>query len=282
MYDASIPPPDPHRDVCAGYIGGDTPHLWSDAEWASQSARWRLPIYVCDNPGSRNAISDANAAIGWMSAHAVPRGSALALDYETAVDGAYAAAFDKAVVRAGYRTLLYGSLSTVTRNPRPSAGYWAADWTGAPHLVPGTEATQYASDTMLGEPYDLSLVSDTLVLWDTRPAAPAPAPADQEDDMQQIEPTTVHPGEYAYGINSQGGAVKTVRFSCDGYGGVASLRVVTWDSNGCLVHSITVGGQGTGPGSHLVSVAFGDAATTYQVTVRRLDSGDFPVGVSIV
>lgn len=170
MYDAAYPPADPHLDVCAFYIGGDTPHVWSDQEIAGQSARWRLPIYTCSNPASRNPTVDAATAIAWLRAHGVPAGSALALDYETAVDAAYLIGFDRQIVPAGWRTLLYGSLSTVKQNPLPSAGYWTASWNGIAHLDTGAAATQWASDTMLGKPYDLSEVSDSLVLWDTQGA----------------------------------------------------------------------------------------------------------------
>ena len=183
LYDASSPPPDPHLDVCGFYIGGDTPHVWSDAEIARQSARWRLPIYVCDNPGQRDAAADAAAAVGWLRSHGVPRGTALALDFETAVDAAYVTAFDNVVRSAGWKLLLYGSLSSVTQNPRPSAGYWTASWTGVPHLDAGAAATQYISDTQLGRPYDLSEVSDALVLWDTQGPASALAQHDWRNDM---------------------------------------------------------------------------------------------------
>jgi hypothetical protein len=187
MYDAAYPPPDPHLDVCAFYVGGDTPHVWSDAEIGAQSARWRLPIYACSNPGSRNASSDAAEAVRWLRAHSVPAGTAVALDYETSVDGSYVTAFDAAIRAAGWTLLLYGSLSSVTRNPRPSAGYWTASWTGAVHLDGGAAATQWASDTQLGKPYDLSEVTDTLVLWDTQ--APRPEDdmtPDQANQLQQI------------------------------------------------------------------------------------------------
>lgn len=193
MYDASSPPPDPHLDVCGFYIGGDTPHVWTDGEIDGQSARWRLPIYVCDNPARRNPTADAGQAVAWMRAHGVPAGCALALDFETAVDAAYVTAFDKVVRSAGWTLLLYGSLSSVTQNPRPSAGYWTASWTGSPHLDPGAAATQYISDTQLGRPYDLSEVSDGLALWDTQ--APVP-PSPSEDDMPAFQTGEVKPGFY--------------------------------------------------------------------------------------
>lgn len=169
MYDAANPPPDPRLEVCGFYIGGDTPHVWTDREIAGQSARWRLPIYTCDNPGQRNPTADAGQAVAWLRSHGVPAGCAVALDFETAVNAGYVTTFDSVVRSAGWTVLLYGSLSSVTRNPRPSAGYWTASWTGAPHLDPGAAATQYIGDTQLGKPYDLSEVSDALVLWDTRP-----------------------------------------------------------------------------------------------------------------
>jgi hypothetical protein len=168
MYDWSSVPADPHLDVSAFYIGGDTPHVATASEIASQSARWRLPIYTCDNPGSRNPTNDANSAVAWLRSHSVPLGCTLALDYELAVDASYLNAFDSVVVAAGYKTMVYGSLSYVTQNPRPSGGYWTADWTAAPHLNSGAMATQYISDVQLNKSYDLSVVSDSLVLWDTQ------------------------------------------------------------------------------------------------------------------
>jgi hypothetical protein len=145
-----------------------------------------LPIYVCSDPGSRSASSDAAVAVRWLRAHNVPRGAAVALDYETAVNGSYVTSFDAEIRAAGWTTLLYGSLSSVKQNPRPSAGYWTASWTGSAHLDSGAAATQWASDTQLGKPYDLSEVSDSLVLWDTR--APVPIP---EDDMTPDQANTL-------------------------------------------------------------------------------------------
>jgi hypothetical protein len=270
MYDASTPSPDPHLEVCGFYIGGDTPHVWTDEEIVGQSARWRLPIYVCDDPAKRNPSSDAADAVAWLRAHNVPAGSALGLDFETAVDGAYVTAFDTVVRAAGWTLLLYGSLSTVVQNPRPSAGYWTASWSGEPHMDADAAATQYASDTQLGIGYDLSLVADSLVLWDTQdPPAPAPAPTVQEDDdMQQIEPLSAHPGEYAYPTVGK----SAFRLAADGYGEVAQLRVVVWTGTKPVVH------DGVRVGGGFVDIPL-DAATTSAVTVRREDAGGFPVGV---
>jgi hypothetical protein len=167
MYDAAYPPSSPPAwEAVAGYIGGNTPHVWTDAQWRAQPARWRLPIFTRSHGGDPSA--DAHAAVSWMTAHHVPKGSCVALDYETRVDASYLRAFDAVVVRAGWRAIVYGSRSSVLSNPKPSGGYWVADWTGSPFLYPGSAATQYASDGMLGRPWDASLVADSTPLWDTK------------------------------------------------------------------------------------------------------------------
>ncbi|MGH3375106.1 MAG: hypothetical protein ACRDP6_10230 [Actinoallomurus sp.] len=182
MYDAAYPPQNPPPwDVAAGYIGGDTPHVWTAAEWASQSARWRLPIFVRSNPGSRgvSATEDAALTIAWLRSNGVARGRAVALDLETAVNPPYVRAYDTALVAAGYVVLAYGSVSTVYLNPKTSGGYWAAHYTGKEHQEPRAVATQWANDRQLGKPWDASTIDDSVPLWDTTNPS-------QEDDMAQV------------------------------------------------------------------------------------------------
>lgn len=194
MYDAAYPPKSPPPwEVVAAYIGGDTPHIWTTAEWAAQPARWRLPIWTRSNPGpaAEGTLEGGVAALRARQLGTPPTGCAIALDYETAVDDPYLSAFDAAVRAAGYRTLLYGSLSTITGNSTPSGGLWIAHYTGVPHLESHSVATQYADDALLGTDYDASLVADELVLWDTRPA-PAPTPT-PEVDVTTYFPIQVQP-----------------------------------------------------------------------------------------
>jgi hypothetical protein len=167
MWDAAFPPANPPDwEAVAGYIGGNTPHVWTDAEWARQKARWRLPIFVRSHDGDPNA--DGAAAVAWLRRHGVQPGVCVTLDYETRVDAAYLRVFDRVVQQAGYLTLLYGSRRTVLQNPKPSGGYWDAEWTNVPHLNRGSAATQYGGDVTLGQPYDASLVADSTPLWDTQ------------------------------------------------------------------------------------------------------------------
>jgi hypothetical protein len=179
MYDAAYPPAHPPKwEAVAAYIGGDTPHVWSTAEWNAQPARYRLPIYVRSNPGSHNPHTDAALAIAWLRGHSAPHGCAVALDLETAIAPSFVHAFDADLKAAGYVTVAYGSLSTIFSNPKPSGGYWVAHYTGNDHMEPGAVATQWASDVQLGKPWDANTVADSVPLWDTHPT---PAPASTEE-----------------------------------------------------------------------------------------------------
>lgn len=156
------------------YLGGDTPHPWTDAEVAELKRHYRylLPIYTRSDPqGTAEAAADAAAALARMRGLGQPRGTLVQLDYETAVAAAYEQNFDAAVVAAGYRTELYGSATTVVRNPRPSGGYDEADWTGADG-APGSTAVQFADEGG----FDLNDFADDAPLWDTRPPAAPPEP----------------------------------------------------------------------------------------------------------
>lgn len=167
MHDAAWPPADPPPwEAVAGYIGGNTPHVWTDQEWAAQPARWRLPIFTRSHDGE--PVTDAAQAVSWLARHGVPKRTTLALDYETRIDPVYLGLFDAAVCLAGWRVMVYGSRRTVLQNPPPSGGYWVADWTGAPHLYPGSAATQWSGSGPFGGAYDPSLVADATPLWDTR------------------------------------------------------------------------------------------------------------------
>lgn len=159
MYDASTPPPNPPGwEVVAGYIGGDTPHVWTPAEWNAQPARWRLPIWVQSDP----TMNDGPQCVAALHQLGVPTGVAVALDLETSSGSPYVAQFIRTLHDAGYKVLVYGSLSTVRGNPAGD-GYWIAHYTFASHLEPGSVATQYADGTA----YDSNLILDWVPLWDT-------------------------------------------------------------------------------------------------------------------
>ena len=87
MFDASSPPasaPHGYRAV-AGYIGGDTPHVWTDAEWRRFGSLRKLPIWVRSNPAQVDAEADSFAALERLFELKIPRGTTVALDLETAL-----------------------------------------------------------------------------------------------------------------------------------------------------------------------------------------------------
>lgn len=194
-WDAAWPPAaPPDVEFVAGYIGGGTPHVWSDTEWATALARssapWRLPIFVRVPPTTRDPVAEANFSADWADDHGQPKGSLIALDYETAVNAAYLSAFDTQIVKRGYATIVYGSRSFVLQNPKPSGGYWTATWNNVPHLDAGAAMTQYGGDVTLGQPYDLNVASDEAHLWNTTgddmSAADVKAINDHSDDLYRL------------------------------------------------------------------------------------------------
>ena len=174
MWDAAWPPASPPKvDAVAGYIGpaGATPHIWTEQEWADSlrrsGARYKLPIYVTVPPTIRDPRVAARFCLDWATRHGQPKGTLIALDYETAVSD-WEVPFDAEIVQGGYRTVLYGTRRTVLQNPRPSGGYWTATWNNIPHLDAGASITQYGGDTTLGQPWDINAVADSAPLWDTQ------------------------------------------------------------------------------------------------------------------
>ena len=161
MFDASTPPataPAGYRAV-AGYIGGDTPHVWTDAEWHRFRGMRKLPIWVRSDP----ANVDAFAALQRLFELNIPRGVTIALDLETAVDFEYVRMFHRVMKWAGFFVWVYGSASTVFDNPHAD-GYWVADYAGkGPFMYPHAmvKATQYEA----GATYDSSLVKYWQYYW---------------------------------------------------------------------------------------------------------------------
>ena len=158
MFDASVPPasaPVGYKAV-AGYIGGDTPHVWTDAEWHRFSKLRKLPIWVRSDPGFVVPEDDAFAALQRLYDLKVPKGSTIAIDLETAVSFPYVHTFHGVMKWAGYYAWVYGSASTVFENPRAD-GYWVADYAGKGPFMYNhrwVKATQYEA----GPNYDSSLV----------------------------------------------------------------------------------------------------------------------------
>jgi hypothetical protein len=164
MSDASSPPEDVPGDthIVAGYIGGNTGHVWTREQWAHFGRLKKLPIFVRNSStlgnGSRaSGVDDAFAALRMLDDLRVPKGSTVVYDMETLIYGALAGDFWLTLRKYGYYTWLYGSARYVLQNP-PCSGYWAADWDDVPKLYHGQHvvAKQYAANV---DGWDLSVVT---------------------------------------------------------------------------------------------------------------------------
>lgn len=176
MADQSAPTvPGPPTPVQAFYIGGDTPHVWTDAEIAAIKARFGLPIWVNTNPAA-DAGAHAADIVKWLHAHHYPRGVAVALDTESGIMPEYVGHVDQVVTAAGYELIEYESKGPVSHNPKTSGGRWVADWTGIPHMYQGSVATQYADSAMAGVPWDESVIDESVKLFELHPPVTHPIP----------------------------------------------------------------------------------------------------------
>jgi hypothetical protein len=172
MVDSAYPlTHEPSTDIVLIYVGGDTPHPWTDSEIRSMPARYRWPCWVRSNPWSVNAQHEASLFVAWLHGHKVPMGTCVILDLETAVDGAFVDQFNLSMRAAGYKVTKYGSQSSIWSNPKTDGGTYLA-LPGQPQLTgEGDEvARQYAYDGT----FDFSVVLDQMhvPLWDIRATAP--------------------------------------------------------------------------------------------------------------
>jgi hypothetical protein len=179
MIDSSRPPaslglPSPlpagTAAAIAGYIGGDTPYVWTAQDWARFTVP-KLPIWVyCPSfPDIDGGVMEGFRALVGLQRLGVPAGHPVCIDMEARWDPNYVDAFTEVMNLAQYWCVVYGSASTVFNNP-VRGGYWVADWPqdGAPpvpHMYPraGVIATQFGSWTSV----DVSVITSTLLgqLW---------------------------------------------------------------------------------------------------------------------
>jgi hypothetical protein len=153
----------PGCTFAAGYIGGNTPHVWTKGEWnrfARISGVRLFPIWVADfatDPvrSAKNAVA-AMRKLGWSP------GRALVYDTEDTVDKAWCRSFRHEVGHVQV-PVNYGSAAVVARNGDDRL--WIAKWDGDPVLEDGqdVEAHQYRADvSVAGGVVDFSVMDDPL------------------------------------------------------------------------------------------------------------------------
>ena len=182
FYDAAWPPAHPPiADGVCIYIGGDTPHVWSLADIASQKARYRLPIFVRSNPPGPGAAADVATAVGMLRLIGAPKGKLVAWDmrdrggcglHPRRVRGP-----ERGRVQAD--RLRLGIDRARQRQPgRPVLGRRLDQ--RSPLRVAQRD---HPMGVVLG--YDEDLASSSLPFWDTHPS-PSPIPAWQEAMMREL------------------------------------------------------------------------------------------------
>lgn len=150
--------------------------------------------------------------------------------------------------------------------------YWVAAYVTDPSEVPAIPAGAVAIQYYDFGGYDASVVADYWPGLDPAPAMAAPGAA--EEDFMQIEPLSVHPGEYAFAFAPDKTELVLVADGYDNPG--ASLRVVVWKGNDASVHDgVVLGGTS---GTHTYGIPLGSGATG--VTIRREDTQQYPIGVA--
>jgi hypothetical protein len=171
MFDASQPPdkPYPGCHLVAGYIGGNTPHVWTAAEWNRASDDGllpMLPIWVgfgeADPKGHADQAANAAIKLGW-AAHHTPAWRAIVADVENVREEAWLLAFGRQLQVRGFLCWPYMSLDALPSDP-PGYQVWAALWDGKADIPPAHDviAHQYAHDLpWRGTTVDLSAVMST-------------------------------------------------------------------------------------------------------------------------
>ena len=179
LFDAAFAGPDePRVNGCIFYGGGDTPHVWTMAEILAAPGQFRLFCWVRSNPAQVNAAADTGACLNALSSIGYPKGKAVLLDLETAVDQAYVDTFGQALHGGGYLVWDYGSTSTLFRNPALD-GYFPSDPTGVDHIQPGWVGCQFSFNGS----YDLDDIAEPGLLWDL---GALPQTAKELDDMNTL------------------------------------------------------------------------------------------------
>jgi hypothetical protein len=163
----------------AFYLGGNTPHVWTEAQIVRQSNDYRLPIWVYDplRITVEDAQKDAEAAVKALTTLGYPTGKVVILDMETYVNGPYSEAFASALTAAGFKYAPYESEGIAGNHVDPDIGRWYAEWDNDPSTVEaGAFGKQYANPKLTDRAYDLSVLTSFEYLWDIKASQKEPDP----------------------------------------------------------------------------------------------------------
>jgi hypothetical protein len=231
--------------------------------------------------------SDAQSAISQATACGMPSGYPIYFSIDEDVDPSTQAAYFQGIasIIPVAQIGVYGSAAMVQYMVSSGLAKWgwrtmSTDWTGGSSTqdaqlvqvnfgLGGNVDTDYADASNFGG----WQVGGSALGTSTPPPVPVPAPVpttSEEDDMQQVEPLSVHPGLYNFPTINKSHFRLTV-----GDGGIANVRVVAWSGAGALVLCGDNNDGDVPKGFRDFNI---DSATNSHVTVERKDTGNFPVG----
>jgi hypothetical protein len=148
--------------VACGYIGGMADHVWTDAQWAMQTAEYLLPIWVANEDDS--AQDSGMSCVNVLYRLGVPRDVAIMLDVEPNenIDAAWINGFARETAREHYGCYVYDSADRIFSLP-PRSGYIVAYWNGIPALYehPFVRGTQYRNTP----DFDLDVFDPSMRFW---------------------------------------------------------------------------------------------------------------------
>lgn len=169
-FDLSLLPPGVR--AVAGYVGGDTPHVWSNTEvkTVTDSGRQWWPIWTAPSRGqvltAPGGTFAAQSMLSRLNSYPyITDDLPMFLDIENGTWNAspsgalaYLNAW-KAEMRKGGVTRAFGYV------PWSVQFDWVANWqkTAPTSLPPSVIGWQYASDTQLGKPFDLSVFNSAIL-----------------------------------------------------------------------------------------------------------------------
>jgi hypothetical protein len=165
MFDAAHPPTIayPGCQAAAGYIGGNTPHVWTAEEWQRFDHLYQFAIWTgagrTDGKADGIAAAAAMRKLGFRPFDTNRRH--VWLDMEGQANAGYVNAFAAEVWAGGYQTGIYEDMAAVGGNP-VKEGVWLADWNGQATIPPEANvvAHQYLGNVAWdGTQVDLSVVT---------------------------------------------------------------------------------------------------------------------------
>lgn len=155
------------------YAGGDTPHVYSAEEVNARKPRYIVPAYVRSDMSVVAPDVDARVFVAQLeNVYKFPKNKLWSLDVEGEVNREWVTAFFQEMQKHGYDWgIIYSDKNALGKN----GNYWeyVADWTGAPHLYPGTKATQWLHTNN----YDIGEFDASLPLYQLNPPAAGKPPA---------------------------------------------------------------------------------------------------------